>query len=139
MSNEVNMDKETRLDNIMDEFSNTPLDILDDKDKREVCEIILTKKMQSEESAKGDRRDLLVSSLGCILISLVALIPIILPVMVIDDMDEGLTAVSAMTSLILFIVGYKIAPYMGTNKWLTAFTITGVTLAIALISVFTGG
>jgi VIT1/CCC1 family predicted Fe2+/Mn2+ transporter len=139
MSNEVNMDKETRLDNIMDEFSNTPLDILDDKDKREVCEIILTKKMQSEESAKGDRRDLLVSSLGCILISLVALIPIILPVMVIDDMNEGLTAVSAMTSLILFIVGYKIAPYMGTNKWLTAFTITGVTLAIALISVFTGG
>jgi VIT1/CCC1 family predicted Fe2+/Mn2+ transporter len=139
MSNEVNMDKETRLDNIMDEFSNTPLDILDDKDKREVCEIILTKKMQSEESAKGDRRDLLVSSLGCILISLVALIPIILPVMVIDDMNEGLTAVSAMTSLILFIVGYKIAPYMGTNKWLTAFTITGVTLAIALISAFTGG
>jgi len=95
--------------------------------------------MQSEESAKGDRRNLLVSSLGCILISLVALIPIILPVMVIDDMDEGLTAVSAMTSLILFIVGYKIAPYMGTNKWLTAFTITGVTLAIALISAFTGG
>lgn len=139
MSNEVNMDKETRLDNIMDEFSNTPLDILDDKDKREVCEIILTKKMQSEESAKGNRRDLLVSSLGCILISLVALIPIILPVMVIDDMDEGLTAVSTMTSLILFIVGYKIAPYMGTNKWLTAFTITGITLAIALISVFTGG
>jgi len=37
MSNEVNMDKETRLDNIMDEFSNTPLDILDDKDKREVA------------------------------------------------------------------------------------------------------
>lgn len=139
MSNEVNMDKETRLDNIMDEFSNTPLDILDDKDKREVCEIILTKKMQSEESAKGDRRDLLVSSLGCILISLVALIPIILPVMVIDDMDEGFMAVSAVTSLILFIVGYKIAPYMGTNKWLTAFTITGVTLAIALISAFTGG
>lgn len=139
MSNEVNMDKETRLDIIIDEFSNTPLDILDDKDKREVCEIILTKKMQSEESAKGNRRDLLVSSLGCILISLVALIPIILPVMVIDDMDEGLTAVSTMTSLILFIVGYKIAPYMGTNKWLTAFTITGVTLAIALISAFTGG
>lgn len=139
MSNEVNMDKETRLDNIMDEFSNTPLDILDDKDKREVCEIILTKKMQSEESAKGDRRDLLVSSLGCILISLVALIPIILPVMVIDDMDEGLSAVSIITSLILFIVGYKIAPYMGTNKWLTAFTMTGVTLAIALISAFTGG
>ena len=139
MSNEVNMDKETRLDIIIDEFSNTPLDILDDKDKREVCEIILTKKMQSEESAKGDRRDLLVSSLGCILISLVALIPIILPVMVIDDMDEGLSAVSTMTSLILFIVGYKIAPYMGTNKWLTAFTITGITLAIALISVFTGG
>ena len=139
MSNEVNMDKETRLDIIIDEFSNTPLDILDDKDRREVCEIILTKKMQSEESAKGDRRDLLVSSLGCILISLVALIPIILPVMVIDDMDEGLSAVSTMTSLILFIVGYKIAPYMGTNKWLTAFTITGITLAIALISVFTGG
>ena len=139
MSNEENMDKETRLDVIIDEFSNTPLDILDDKDKREVCEIILTKKMQSEKSAKGDRRDLLVSSLGCILISLVALIPIILPVMVIDDMDEGLTAVSTMTSLILFIVGYKIAPYMGTNKWLTAFTITGITLAIALISVFTGG
>ncbi len=139
MSNEENMDKETRLDVIIDEFSNTPLDILDDKDKREVCEIILTKKMQSEKSAKGDRRDLLVSSLGCILISLVALIPIILPVMVIDDMDEGLSAVSTMTSLILFIVGYKIAPYMGTNKWLTAFTITGITLAIALISVFTGG
>ncbi len=139
MSNEVNMDKETRLDIIIDEFSNTPLDILDDKDRREVCEIILTKKMQSEESAKGDRRDLLVSSLGCILISLVALIPIILPVMVIDDMDEGLSAVSTITSLILFIVGYKIAPYMGTNKWLTAFTITGITLAIALISVFTGG
>ena len=139
MSNEVNMDKETRLDIIIDEFSNTPLDILDDKDKREVCEIILTKKMQSEESAKGDRRDLLVSSLGCILISLVALIPIILPVMVIDDMNEGLSAVSTITSLILFIVGYKIAPYMGTNKWLTAFTITGITLAIALISVFTGG
>ena len=139
MSNEVNMDKETRLDIIIDEFSNTPLDILDDKDKREVCEIILTKKMQSEESAKGDRRDLLVSSLGCILISLVALIPIILPVMVIDDMDEGLSAVSTITSLILFIVGYKIAPYIGTNKWLTAFTITGITLAIALISVFTGG
>ena len=123
----------------MDDFSGSPLDVLEETEKRRVCEQILDKKLESDEEAKADIRALIVTAFGCIIISLLALIPIFIPVLVISDFQLALRTASVIVSIILFFVGYLIAPYLGTNKWLTGLLLTGSTLIIAVISVFSGG
>ena len=124
---------------LMDEFDSTPLDVLTDEEKRSVCEQILGSQLESDEAMKEDRFKMALSSLGCVLISLLELLPIILPVLVIDDFQKALVAVSFLSSAVLFFVGFLMSKYLGTNKWLTGISLLLLSLAISVISVFTGG
>ena len=63
----------------------------------------------------------------------------IVPVLLIDDFQTALVAVSFVCSALLFFVGYFMAPFIGTNKWLTGLSLILLSLAIAVVSVFTGG
>lgn len=139
ISNQAGMGYEERIESLMDEFDSTPLDVLTDEKKRAVCEQILDSQLESEESMKEDRRKMALSSLGCVIISLLGLLPIIIPVLLIDDFQNALVAVSFLSSAVLFFVGFYMSRFLGTNKWLTGISLLLLSLAISIISVFTGG
>ena len=139
ISNDVNMDKGERVEALMDEFGATPLDVLTEEEERAICEMILDRELESAEASRADRIAMAKSSLGCVIVSLFALIPVIVPVLLIDDFQTALVAVSFVTSAVLFFVGFHLAKILGTNRLLTGLLILSMSLAIAVISVFTGG
>ena len=136
---EKDADRNERLQELMDDFGSTPLDVLTDEKKRAVCEMILDSPLQSEESMNADKRTMALSSVGCLIVSLLGLLPIIIPVLLIDDFQTALVAASFLSSALLFFVGFMMSRYLGTNRWLTGLSLLSLSLAISIISVFTGG
>jgi len=79
------------------------------------------------------------NSVGCFIWSILTLVPVLLPVILIDDFDTALIVSSSLSSIMLFFVGYYLALDIGTNRWLTGLVLTGVSWAITIVSTFTGG
>ena len=139
ISNQTGLEYEERVKSLMDDFDSTPLDVLTDEKKRAICEEILDSQLESKESMREDRRTLAMSSLGCVIVSLLGLLPIVIPVLLMNDFQNALVVSSFLSSAVLFIVGFMMSSFLGTNKWLTGFSLLFLSLAISIISVFTGG
>ena len=133
------MERETRINELMDELSCTPVDVLSDKDKRAICEKMLDRELESEEEARSDVRGMALSSLGCFIISLLTVIPFIVPVMLIPDFSDALLAASLLSSVILFFIGFYMGPYLGTKGWKSGLSVLVMAMGITLIATFTGG
>ena len=100
---------------------------------------MLDREIQTEEEANGDYKAMMMSSLGCFVITVLTLIPIVLPVLLLSDFMYALEVASRLSTVILFFVGFHLGPYLGLNKWITALTITGISLGISVVATFTGG
>lgn len=137
--NDYGLDREARIQMMMDELSATPVDALDPEDQRAICESILDKRLEDVVAVKEDRRAMLMNSVGCFIWSILTLVPVLLPVILIDDFDTALIVSSSLSSIMLFFVGYYLALDIGTNRWLTGLVLTGVSWAITIVSTFTGG
>lgn len=132
-------DREGRVDMMMDAFGGTPLDILDPESEREVCSRILDMRVESERDLGEDRRSMRMSSIGCFVITALTLVPIAVPILLIPDLDLGLGVASAVSSVILMAVGYRIAPALGVSRWGLALFLTVISWAITIVATFTGG
>ncbi len=139
MSNPENLDETERIRLLEYAFSGTPLDLLEPESEREICRNILKQKMQSEEQMAADRRALMESSIACFIITALTIIPIILPILLVEDVATGLAASSALSSIVLFFIGFKLEKYVGVNRWVLGFGLAGVSWAITIVSTFTGG
>ncbi len=139
MNSSDDMDQEKRVDLIMDEFSGTPLDILDPECERMVCREILKMRTQDPEMSARDRRDMRDSSIGCFVVTALTILPLVLPILLIGDTDTGLMVSSMLSSIILFFVGFMMEPYLGVNRWVLGLFLAGVSWAITITATFTGG
>lgn len=139
MDNTDAIGRERAAEMLMEEFSGTPLDILDPDDERAVCMSILDKRMESRDDMAADRRDMRNSAIGCFLITVLTTIPIVLPIVLVDEIKTGLAFASVLSAIILFFVGYRMERYTGVNRWVMGIFLTGVSWAITIIATFTGG
>ena len=139
LTNADNMDHESRLNEVMDSFSGTTLDLLSEKSEREMCDMILDKEIQSEEESEADEKATIRSSLGCVFFGSFGLIPILLPLLFYDDLLEALNVSCILAAFSLFAVGYLMGPHLGLNRYILGEFLAGVSIVISVISVFTGG
>ncbi len=139
ISNADGMSREARVQELMDSFSGTPLDAVNDEEKRKVCESLLDKPVQSREEFKADRKAMFLNSVGCVIFSNVALIPVLGPLFFIDDFIFALEMACWISTICLFIVGYYMAPYLGLGRISTGAVLAGISLVISVAAVFTGG
>lgn len=79
------------------------------------------------------------SSLGCFIITLLTIVPVAVPILLIPDTMLALGVASALSSVILFFVGYSMKNHFATNGWAMGLFLTGISWAITIISTFTGG
>ena len=139
LTNADNRDRESRLNEIMDSFSGTTLDLISEKSEREMCDTILDKGIQSDEEYRADDLSMRKSSLGCVFFSSVGLIPVLLPLLFYDDLMEALEVSCTLAAIFLFGVGFIMGPYLGVNRYILGILLAGVSIVISVISVFTGG
>ena len=137
--NADNRSRESRLNEIMDSFSGTTLDLLSEKSEREICEQVLDSEIQSEEEFKEDEKSTVKSSLGCIFFSSVGLIPVLIPLFFYDDLIEALEVSSYLSAFTLFLVGFIMGPYLGLNRYILGAFLAGLSIIVSVIAVFTGG
>ena len=139
VSNTVNADRGSRLNEVLDYASGTILDILSDKDKTEMCDRILDMGVQSQEEFEEDKRAMIRNSVGCVFFGVIGLVPILLPLIFFEDLIYALGISCLLSGLSLFVVGYLMGPYLGLGRFITGAFLAGISLVISVISVFTGG
>ncbi len=132
-------DREEAVEYLLNAFGGTPLDALLPEDERMICEKILDCRTESTEGMSKDRRSMALSSLGCFIITLLTVIPVALPIYLIQDTALALGIASALSSVILFFVGYSMKYHYATNGWATGLFLAGVSWALTIIATFTGG
>ncbi|MGN0098295.1 MAG: hypothetical protein ACI38Y_03085 [Candidatus Methanomethylophilaceae archaeon] len=128
-----------KVEMMLDEFSGTPLDILDPEDERRICEDILSKTVESESERLSDRRAMRDSAIACFLITILTTVPIVVPLLLIGDIDIALTVASCLSSICLFFIGFRMERYLGVNRWNAGLFLTAVGWTITIAATFTGG
>lgn len=132
-------DREAAIDYLMDEFAGTPMDSLTPEEERRICGLVVECQTEDEEGLARDRRDMRASSVGCFVITCLTVIPVIVPILLLEPLSLGLDVASALCSTILFFVGYMLKDYLSVNGWAMGLFLAGVSWAITIIATFTGG
>ncbi len=134
-----NDDREEAVEYLLDAFGGTPLDALLPEDERMICERILDCRTEDAQGMSRDRRAMALSSLGCFIITLLTVVPVALPLLLIQDTVLALGVASGLSSVILFFIGYDMKYHYATNGWATGLFLAGVSWAITIVATFTGG
>lgn len=139
ISGDTELSRDKRREMLVGEFSGTPLDVLPDDEKERICEGLLDRKLESDEEFRESKKEYLMSSIGCVIFSLLTVIPFAVTILLIEDFQQALLASKILASAILFFVGYELGPRIGVNRYVTGVFLMGMSLIIAIISTFTGG
>lgn len=127
------------VDAMMDEFGGTPLDILDPEDERKVCEMILESRIAEGFDLRRDRRDMAYSAIGCFLVTVLTIFPVIIPILVFPDIGTGTAVASLVSAALLFLVGWDMGDRLGTSRLKTGLAVLCVATVLILVGTFTGG
>jgi hypothetical protein len=88
----------------------------------------------------GLKREDISGILGHVLVAIFAVIPSLLPLVVLQHYFELAILVSILISFaVLFVSGYSWARYTGANPWKTGLLIMSVAVGLVLIAVLLGG
>ena len=133
------IDRQERIDTLYSEFGGTPLDVLDPKCQRAVCESMLTMEVEDESERAKDRREMRHSAIACFIITASTTIPVIVPLLLIDDIMDALLISSCLSAVVLFFVGYMTGDDLGLNRMKFGLVLTIISWAITIVATFTGG
>lgn len=85
-------------------------------------------------------REDLYGALGCILVALIAVLPALLPLVLLRNNYELAIRLSNLIAfIILFTSGYQWGKYSGTNPWKTGLLLLSIGLLLVLIAIPLGG
>ncbi|MBQ7405419.1 MAG: hypothetical protein IJV90_03245, partial [Candidatus Methanomethylophilaceae archaeon] len=133
------IDRQERIDTLYSEFGGTPLDVLDPKCQRAVCESMLTMEVEDESERAKDRREMRHSAIACFIITASTIIPVIVPLLLIDDIMDALLMSSCLSAVVLFFVGYMTGDDLGLNRMKFGLVLTIISWTITIVATFTGG
>jgi hypothetical protein len=95
---------------------------------------------QAEPQAVGLKREDVVGGVATLLLSVVAVLPSLLPLLLLPDNTSLAIRISSLVSLIvIFAAGYSWGRHTETNPWKTGFIFSSVCLAMVLVAMLLGG
>lgn len=127
------------MNRMMNSFDGTLIDTLTQDAERRICEIIVESELESDEGVSRDYRKMVYSSIGCFIITLLTIVPVIAPIIILDNPKIGLDVASVLASILLFFIGYRMKDYFGVSGWGMGLFLTGISWSITIIATFSGG
>ena len=124
---------------IKDELSGTIADIIDAESERKVIDQLMNSDLEPADQILSERRNMFYNAFFCFLLTMFTVIPVILPLLLISDFRTALFYSAGFASIMLFFVGYYVAPYFGQNRWLVGIGTLTFAGVITLLATFTGG
>jgi hypothetical protein len=133
------MDEDTIRILIKDELSGTMADIIDAESEKKVIDQIMNSDLEPLDQILSERKNMFYSAFACFLLTMFTVIPVIIPLLFISDFRTALFYSAGFASIMLFFVGYYVAPYFGQNRWIVGLGILAFAGLITLLATFTGG
>ncbi|MBR4503538.1 MAG: hypothetical protein IKP20_00920 [Candidatus Methanomethylophilaceae archaeon] len=130
---------EEKAERIDGDFDCSPLDLIEEESRRRICREVAASPLENHESMRKDRRRMLTSAFYCFIATVTPLLPAVLPLFLIDDLDFAMLTSSLVSSAMIFIVGWRFGSYIGIKGWQSAAITSGIAFSITLIATFTGG
>ncbi len=114
--------------------------ITNDVQRHALYQDILGHLSQAESQVVGLQREDLVGALATVLLSVVAVLPSLLPLLLLPDNTWLAIRISNLVSVsVVFITGYGWGVYTDTNPWKTGLLLASVCLAMVLVAMLLGG
>ena len=101
--------------------------------------MILSMKPQNIEEEVSERKDLAKTCFACFFMTAITIIPVAIPIALVDDLNTGMMLASCFSSITMFFAGYFTGRIIGTRPFLIGLLLTGIAWAITVIATYTGG
>ena len=124
---------------VKDDLSGTIVDAVTDEDECRIIHQILASEVESDEELAKDRRDLYMAGLSSFVITVLAAVPALIPILLIPDLHTALFVASAFGATALFFVGYGMSRHIGANRWGMALMFMTIGWAVTVMATFMGG
>lgn len=134
-----NLPREERRRLLMEELEGTAVDLLSDRDAMRICDAMLDMEIQEPSETRRDRSMLAKSCFACFVITAITLTPVVIPLILIDDLNTGLMAASCLSSVMMFFAGYYTGKAICARPMVFGILMTAVAWAITITATFTGG
>ncbi len=113
--------------------------ITTDDQRRALYQDILLHLNEAEPQAVGLQRDDLIGAVAIVLLSIVAVLPSLLPLLLLDDLALAIRLSNLVSFVVIFATGYSWGRHTDTNPWKTGLLLAGVCLAMVAVAVALGG
>jgi VIT1/CCC1 family predicted Fe2+/Mn2+ transporter len=94
---------------------------------------------QAEPRAVGFQGADAIGALAVVLLYVVAVLPSLLPLVLVRDFALAIRASNVVSLLVVFATGYTWGTHSGTNPWKTGLLLASVCLAMVAVSMLLGG
>ena len=96
--------------------------------------------IQAEPQTVGLHREDVVGGVATVVLSAVAVLPSLLPLLLLPDNTALAIRISNLVSvLVIFVTGYSWGIHTDTNPWKTGLLLSSICLAMGLVAVLLGG
>ena len=114
--------------------------ITSDEQRHAIYHDIRTFLSQAEPQAVGVQRDDVVGGVATVVLSAVAVLPSLLPLLLLPDNTALAIRISnAVSFLVIFATGYSWGIHTDTNPWKLGLLLSSICLAMVLVAVLLGG
>ncbi|MDR3281995.1 MAG: hypothetical protein LBS92_00065, partial [Candidatus Methanoplasma sp.] len=118
----------------------TILDAVAEDAKVKLVDMILESKVESKEEMITGRKNMLKSAVACFVITMLTTVPLVLCLLLVDDLRVALMSASVAASLCLFATGFFLEPR--GKLWMkvgTGASMTLLALALTYFAAYFGG
>lgn len=130
---------ETKRTLIKKFLSGSVVGLMDEKDEDRIIDEVLKSELKSSDEIKQITHDDLISSAMCLVITMLTTIPPILCLIFVPELRLAMTVAAVTSSIFLFIVGWKIGPYLGIKGWKTGAALLIISMTATTVASIFGG
>ena len=124
---------------VQDDLSDTIVGTLAPADRERIYKDVLESAKRAPPMSHGIERGAFWGGLSAFLITMIATVPVLAPVALVDPPMVGLRIANIMNVVLLFVVGYSWASYAGLKKWKVGITLAVIGTAVTLTTIALGG
>lgn len=132
-------DEQTALAAVADELDSTLEPVTDDAERQELYGIVLSRLRDNEPKVEGVKREDIFAAFGLVLLAIVATLPVVIPLLFIQDPFIALRASNLIAIAMLFVSGYLWGRYAGANPIKIGLLTAGIGVALVLVAIPLGG
>lgn len=133
------MDDESAMLAIVDDLSGTVFHTMDDDDRNRWASAVHARLMRTEPHLQRIRASDYVGALSCFLLSLAAAVPVLLPHLILENVQTAVVAGNIVGLIMMSVLGYLWAGRMRTSRVRSVITMFLIGLTILTVVIVFGG